>query len=290
MRQGYVRLLGLDSECLKLADASDRFVFRAVFLIFCTIALATVSGTFIIGLVVAHSRLLAIPVMAIGSYIMLNLFWFSLNLVQPRIRFDKPADVPLPSPDEALSGTVQQNRMERFHAFGRAIGKRLWGLLPTLSGLVRFVYLSLFSIVLAFPLAALLNWGVCSEGKSADSLTMVRVFTLASNTLNFPIVWAALCAGLFGPHWALARVFKNPNSPYNQAFQSSTKAAIRKGFERFEQDAFSASKRWRRANEELIHAYITSCNPIYQKQVGVKKSTLTWAQFHALRVAKERTE
>ena len=285
MRQGYVRLLGLNLECMKQASASDKFIFRTVFSFFCMISLATLSGTFVIGMVVTHSRSLAVPLMLICSYIMLNLFWFSLNLVQPAIHFYEPTDLNSPSPVEVPQGTVQQKRMQRLRAFG----KKLWGFFPTLSGMVRFVYLSLFSIVLAFPLAALVNWEVCSEGKAVSNLTMVRVFTLAAATPSFPIVWAALCAGLFGPHRALARVFKNPNSPYNQAFQTSIKAAIRKSVEQFEQDALNATKRWRRANEELIRAYITSCNPFLQKQVGMNKSTLTWAQFHALRVEKERT-
>jgi hypothetical protein len=153
-----IKLLGLEPGPYASSSAKERSSILLVLTSILVVLVSAIIATYIIGLFVSGSYIVAIPIAAIGTFVLISIFRFSLILIKPSISLV----------DTFKQKIIRTSFKEKWEALkkwwhDRIQGKGLPGSfvnspIPGFTTVFRLFYLGLLACVIIFPLNVLLNW------------------------------------------------------------------------------------------------------------------------------------
>lgn len=306
-----IRLLGLEPECYERAGDSERMLIRWVMYSFMSVLLSSLIATYIIGLFVSGSYLLAILISFMGTFVMISIFRFSLILIKPRIML-------MDQLKENLTSTWKEKwqKIKNWFKKGQEIatdpGSVLSKPIPGFTTIFRLTYLVMLACVLIFPLCVVLNWKAAMQynqqlrqealeeyriservfgahkGSISDSNEMQRrmawyedkvsneyftmaLFVRAKHYDNFWLVSAFVLFFLFLPHWLLFRWMRNNSYSYVSTFNTYIKELIISDLQQLKKEAEAIVEKKNSRKMAIDLGFLTSGDPYKPSQITIPK-------------------
>lgn len=306
IQQLAIRLLGFEPKQLQRAHSSEHVGIAVVVVSSLVVLICAAIATYVLGIFISGSLWIALPIAALGTFVLFSIFRFSLILIKPRIGLvDRLNEV-------LLKPTLSEYWLAIRNGFKRLVEGKLFRhklsshAIPGFTLIFRSIYLALIACVLIFPLTVLVQWNESMQFNKElrqaalqtyldrnntrvkvydkhDEQTRKQAYQLYVNEVNHSFYTMRLLErGMEGaafvpitvfiiicfvlPHVILFNLMRKPGYTYIQEVQDYYQTIITQDFAQLNQEAGILIATKNKTGHTLDLSFLTKGNPYLTKE------------------------